>query len=142
MMQATKDTNLTVNRFRLNLYDEMTSTNVLVTFTSQLTGNSKTFIPLTTITTNKERYLDCSYAISTADNLAVGILFLGTTDFPLGFYDVTIYENSSAVNLDPSGLSVVYTGLMNLSSTSNTRSVTYNEYTTNDSDTESVYITI
>jgi len=142
MMQATKDTNLTVNRFRLNLYDEMTSTNLLVTFTSQLTGNAKTFIPAATITTYKERYLNCVYFITNVDNLAVGTLFLGTTDFPLGFYDVTIYENSDDSNLDPSGLSVVYTGLMNLSSTSNTRSVTYGEYTTNDSDTESVYITI
>jgi len=142
MIQATKDTSLTTNRFRINLYDEMTSTNLLVTFTSQLTGNSKTFIPLATITTNKDRYLEGVYIVSDNDSLALGVLFLGNTDFPLGFYDVTIYENSSAVNLDPSGLSVVYTGLMNLSSTSNTRSVTYGEYTTNDSDTESVYITI
>ena len=142
MIQATKDTSLTTNRFRINLYDEMTSTNLLVTFTSQLTGNSKTFIPLATITTNKDRYLEGVYIVSNNDNLALGVLFLGTTDFPLGFYDVTIYENSDDSNLDPSGLSVVYTGLMNLSSTSNTRSVTYGEYTTNDSDTESVYITI
>ncbi len=142
MIQTIQDTGVTVCRFRLNLYDEMTSTNLLITFTSQLTGKSKTFLPLSTVTTNKDRYLEVVYFTTTSDNLSVGQLHLGTTDFPLGFYDVTIYENSSAVNLDPSGLSVVYTGLMNLSSTSNTRSVTYNEYTTNDSDTESVYITI
>ena len=78
----------------------------------------------------------------TTDNLAGGIIALGTTDYPLGFYDVTIYEQSTGGNLDPTGLTVIYTGLMNLSSTSSTRSVTYTEYTTNDSDTESVYITI
>ena len=134
--------------YNLNLWDEFDSTaeyKPLVTFTSQLTGNSKTFLNSTTSFTNKDRYIALTLSVVTAsgsENLATGLVFLGSTDFPLGFYDVTIYENSSNVNLDPAGLNVVYTGLMNLTSTTGTESVTYNEYTTNDSDTESVYITI
>ena len=145
-MQTKKDKAPSVyaSNFYLNLFDKMTTVDngLLMTITSQLTGNSKTFLPTTIVTTNKDRYLRITIIVSNVDNLAAGILGLGNTDFPLGFYDVTIYENSSAVNLDPSGLSVVYTGLLNLSSMDDTRAVTYTEYTTNDSDTESVYITI
>jgi hypothetical protein len=130
----------------LNLYDEFDSTTLfkpLITITSQLTGKSKTFVVFSLFSTNKERWLECLFATTTtlSENLVAGVVILGTTDFPLGFYDVTIYENSSSTNLDPSGLNVVYTGLMNLYSTTSP-SVTYSEYTTNDSDTESVYITI
>ena len=129
---------------RLNLYDKMTTDEygILITFTSQLTGKSKTFMPVSALFSKKDRYVQFNYLITISDNLSGGLIQLGTTDYPLGFYDVTIYENESGANLDPSGLSVIYTGLMNLSSASNTRSVTYTEYTTNDSDTESVYITI
>ena len=144
MIQSTWNGVSSVSIIRLNLYDKMTTDDygILITLTSQLTGKSKTFIPITAIFNNKDRYVQFNYLITTSDNLDNGLIKLGTTDFPLGFYDVTIYENSGVGNLDPSGLSVIYTGLMNLSSTSNTRSVTYSEYTTNDSDTESVYITI
>lgn len=144
MIQNTYNAALSVARERINLYDKMTpdATNLLITFTSQLTGKSKTFIPITVLLSNKDRYVEFTYFIMTTDNLAGGIIALGTTDYPLGFYDVTIYEQSTGGNLDPTGLTVLYTGLMNLSSTSSTRSVTYTEYTTNDSDTESVYITI
>ena len=144
MIQNTYNAALSVARERINLYDKMTpgSTGLLITFTSQLTGKSKTFIPITVLLSNKDRYVEFTYFIMTTDNLAGGIIALGTTDYPLGFYDVTIYEQSTGGNLDPTGLTVIYTGLMNLSSTSSTRSVTYTEYTTNDSDTESVYITI
>tara|TARA_R110002020_G_scaffold24732_4_gene81021 strand:+ start:145 stop:585 length:441 start_codon:yes stop_codon:yes gene_type:complete len=146
MIQTKKDKAPSVyaSNFYLNLFDKMTTVDngVLMTITSQLTGNSKTFLPTTVITTNKDRYLRLTIIVSNSDNLSLGILDLGNTDFPLGFYDVTIYENSSAANLDPSGLNVVYTGLLNLSSMDDTRAVTYTEYTTNDADTESVYITI
>ena len=145
-MQAKKDKapSVFVADFYLNLYDKMTTVDngVLFTITSQLTGNSKTFLPTVFTTSNKERYTRTAVIVSNADNFSIGILNLGNTDFPLGFYDVTIYENSGASNLNPSGLSVIYTGLLNLSSMDATRAVTYTEYSTNDSDTESVYITI
>jgi hypothetical protein len=71
----------------------------------------------------------------------LGVIFLGSTDYPLGFYDVVIYQNSSNSNLDPSGLTTIWNGLMNLTNNANASPVDYTEYTTNDSDTESVYIT-
>ena len=52
-----------------------------------------------------------------------------------------IYENNNNGNLDPANvIKTLYTGLLNL--TSATAPTDYSEYTTNDSDTESVYITI
>lgn len=147
MIQAAYQTgSVFFHQVYLNLYDEFDSTTIykpLITITSQLTGKSKTFVVFSVFSTNKERWLECLFATTTtlSENLTSGLVILGTTDFPLGFYDVTIYENSSSTNLDPSGLNVVYTGLMNLYSTTSP-SVTYSEYTTNDSDTESVYITI
>ena len=132
--------------FRLNIYDKATSVDYkpLITFTSQLTGKSKTFVSTLNATTNKDRYVElgCMVTYQDSETLTAGIIYLGNTDFPLGFYDVTIYQNSSNTNLDPSGLTTIYTGLMNLTSTTGTEAVKYSEYTTNDSDTESVYITI
>ena len=146
MIQLTysKGALFTFNNY-INLFDEyngLASYKPLITFTSQLTGKSKTFIPTVVDYTNKDRYVLLTYYLTTTlgDNLTAGIIELGDTDYPLGFYDVVIYENSSNTNLDPSGLNVVYNGLMNLSSTT-APSVTYSEYTTNDTDTESVYIT-
>ena len=44
--------------------------------------------------------------------------------------------------MDISGLSIIYNGLANVTgNTDDTEPVKYSEYTTNDSDTESVYIT-
>tara|TARA_R100000808_G_scaffold10810_1_gene28441 strand:- start:435 stop:899 length:465 start_codon:yes stop_codon:yes gene_type:complete len=140
---------LIANTIYLNIYDEYTSTTVhrsLWTITSQFTKKSKTYLPSTNYS-NKDRYVSMNTVTTTgSDNLTGGIINLGTTDFPLGFYDVTIYQNSSDSNLDPTGLKVVYNGLMNLISINATTGVetppvTYTEYTTNDSDTESVYIT-
>ena len=76
------------------------------------------------------------------ENLLNAIIQLGTTDFPLGFYDVILYNNTDNTNIDPTGLTVIWKGLMNLTGfNSNTESVTYKEYTTNDADTESIYLT-
>tara|TARA_R100000664_G_scaffold31346_1_gene44879 strand:- start:1429 stop:1875 length:447 start_codon:yes stop_codon:yes gene_type:complete len=140
------DISTTVNTNYLNLYDEMTNSDykVLITVTNQLTGNSKTFISPTTYT-NKNRYVILSISVtasSLGENLSNGVIFLGSTDYPLGFYDVTIYQNTSNANLDPSGLTVIYNGLANLAPTSDVNSVVYSEYTTNDADTDSVYITL
>ena len=139
------DTATTIALDYLNLFDKMTNADykVLVTVTSQLTGKSKTYLASTNYA-NKERNLiliTLVTASSASENLQTGTIFLGSTDYPLGFYDVTIYQNTSNTNLDPTGLTVIYTGLMNLSGTSDLKPVTYTEYTTNDSDTESVYIT-
>ena len=137
------------NTIYLNIYDDFASTvtdSPLWTITSQFTKKSKTYLPSTNYS-NKDRYVSMNTVTTTgSDNLVAGIIKVGTTDFPLGFYDVIIYENTSNTNLDPTGLNVVYNGLMNLILMNGTTKVetpplTYTEYTTNDSDTESVYIT-
>ena len=147
MIQLVRATTLQFKQVFLNLYDKMTNADYkpLVTFTSQLTGNSKTFVVASANYTNKDRYVELLIYTpqnEANENLLSGAPYLGNTDFPLGFYDVTIYQNTDNTNLDPSGLTTIYEGLMNLSSNATTDPVTYKEYTTNDSDTESVYITI
>ena len=147
MIQLSRSNSTTTNHVYLNLYDEMTSTDyaVLVSVKSQLTGKTKTF-RVTTSYTNKDRYTQMTIFVITSsggENLESGVVFLGSTDYPLGFYDVTIYQNNNNTNLDPdNAIKTIYTGLANLSATSAVDPVTYTEYTTNDSDTESVYITI
>ena len=54
---------------------------------------------------------------------------------------MTIYQNTSNTNLDPTGLTTIWNGLMNLKAADNFPAVQYNEYNTNDTETESVYIT-
>tara|TARA_R110000824_G_scaffold50124_1_gene140254 strand:+ start:2589 stop:3041 length:453 start_codon:yes stop_codon:yes gene_type:complete len=146
MIQLLRTTSLEFKIVHLNIYDEMTNADYrpLITITSQLTGNSKTFLPASASYAYKERYVSLLiYTPQTVanENLSAGAPFLGDSDFPLGFYNVTIYQNSSNSNLDPSGLTTIYTGLMNLRSNSTTNPVTYTEYTANDSETESAYIT-
>ena len=148
MIQLSRSNSTTSNTFYLNIFDKMTSIDYspLISLTSQLTGKSKVFRPLSVATSNHtDRYIGMLFQILTSvasESLVGGQVFLGSTDYPLGFYDVTIYQNTDNTNLDPSGLTTIYEGLMNLSSNATTDPVTYNEYTTNDSDTESVYITI
>ena len=147
MIQLIRATSLQFKLIRLNLYDKMTNADYrpLMTITSQLTGNSKTFLVATVNYVNKDRYVEMLVYVqplSGGENLSAGSLYLGNTDFPLVIYDAIIYQNSSNSNLDPSGLTTIWNGLMNLTSNSTTDPVTYKEYTTNDSDTESVYITI
>tara|TARA_R100001230_G_C5545503_1_gene74800 strand:+ start:67 stop:531 length:465 start_codon:yes stop_codon:yes gene_type:complete len=131
----------------LDLYDKMTNADykVLWTITSQLTGNSKTFVT-TTDYTYKERYMKMtitSLRTAASENFLTGTLNLGNTDFPLGFYDVTIYQNTSDTNLDPDGLTQIYSTLMNLkiNSSANTSVVDYKEYTDNDTEINNVYLT-
>ena len=82
--------------------------------------------------------------VNTTDSPSIGRIVLGTTDFPYGMYDVNIYQNdpSTATNLDPdNAIKKIYTGLMNLTPKAGNEAIDYTEYTTNDSETESVYIT-
>ena len=77
---------------------------------------------------------------STSENLTGGVIDVGNTDFPFGFYDVTIYRNFSNSNLSPNTLTPVYYTLMNLFDSTKS-STTFTQYTTNDTNTDSVYIT-
>tara|TARA_R100001244_G_scaffold131331_1_gene104439 strand:- start:1093 stop:1533 length:441 start_codon:yes stop_codon:yes gene_type:complete len=111
----------------------------LISIKSQQTQKVLNFMPTSVTSSTAERYNKLTYKIG-ADYPLGGLIVLGTTDYPLGFYDVTIYQNNLNSNLDPANtIKTLYTGLMNL--ISSTATAQYTEYTTNDSDTESVYIT-
>tara|TARA_Y100001937_G_scaffold100298_1_gene137227 strand:- start:2 stop:424 length:423 start_codon:yes stop_codon:yes gene_type:complete len=112
----------------------------LVQFKSQQTGKSKFFIPILFQITFSDRYCVIYWFDSTSENLTGGIIDVGNTDFPFGLYDVTIYRNISETNLDPTITTPVYYTLMNLFDSTKSSS-TFTQYTTNDTDTNSVYIT-
>ncbi len=132
------------NYIYLRLTDKGSATNVLrplVSIKSQQTEKILNFIPGVVVVTNEERYTQMSYTIGLLDFPVIGLIIVGNTDYPFGFYDVTIYQNSSNSNLDPSGLStILYTGLLNLKPLVDTTQ--YKQYTTNVTDTDSVYITL
>tara|TARA_R100000700_G_C3175397_1_gene150237 strand:+ start:1508 stop:1990 length:483 start_codon:yes stop_codon:yes gene_type:complete len=73
---------------------------------------------------------------------------IGTTNNPLGFYDFNLYQNTSGGNQDPTGLNILYAGTINAvlsptndNGTATTPTVEYKEYTNNDADTNSIYLT-
>ncbi len=135
----------------LDMYNEMTNTDYdpLIAFTSQLSKKTLYCNSLFTDYTKKDRYvLLVIYTIGFgAPAPTIGIIKMGTTDYPYGFYDTKVYQNTSDTNLDPDGLPLLWTGLMNLrtdygyvGSTPNP-AVEYTEYSANDTDIENVYIT-
>ena len=123
----------------------------LIEYKSQLTGTIKRFNPFIvyastsgTDVQNRYLYFLSKVSLTLADDVANGIIKVGTTDMPYGFYDFKIYQMSSAADYSPdNAVATLFTGLMNLSQRGDyKKSVDYTEYTTNDADTESVYITI
>ena len=147
MIQFEQKPVVTIRSVRANLYDTMTNDeeyNPLIVYKSQFTGYTKNSIGTVPYWASKERYVSFQQTIlapGETEDLSAGKILFGTKDFPFGFYDVTIYQNSSNSNLDPSGLTTtLYTGLLNLISSTDTTQ--YKQYTTNDTDTDSVYITL
>jgi hypothetical protein len=134
-------------RIYLNLYDLMTNNdeyNPLIVYKSQFTGYTKISLATTPYWDDKDRYVSFLQTIlqqGGTEDLSAGKVLFGTKNFPFGFYDVTIYQNNNNANMDIANtIKVVCNTLLNVSSAAET--VDYTEYTTNDSDTESVYITI
>ena len=145
MIQATFSSGANIDNFiYLRLTDVGSATNSirpLISIKSQQTEKELNFMASLVTITNENRYTEMKYTIGTTDLPLLGLIKLGNTDYPFGFYDVTIYQNSSNSNLDPTGLTTtLYTGLLNLRSLVDTTQ--YKQYTINDSDTDSVYITI
>ena len=137
------------NLFYLDLYDKWITADpdtrwLLGEITSQFTDKTVFWHP-TGDWTYQERYV--RFAIVTTRGFPLptnNVIELGTTELPLGFYDITIYQNSDGSNLDPTGLNVLYKGVANLTqdcALGGTEPVVYTEYTTNDADTDSIYIT-
>lgn len=145
MIQWTRNNSITYtgNRIYADLYDEMTATtyNPLVSITSQSTNKTKTFIVASTDLTNKERYIALLVNIykDGTENLGSGQLSMGNADYPYGFYDVVIYQNSNASNLNPdNAVKVIYKTILNFKAVNND-AITYTEYT--DTISSPTYIT-
>lgn len=142
--QTTSETPVAVTSFFQSVENDISNTAIkpLICYKSQATKKEVCFLP-TSGPFYTERYmLLIYYTIAINPNPLIGYLQLGTTDFPYGFYDVTIYENNISGNLDPANaIKPVWYGLMNLIPESTNPAVEYKDYNTNDSDTEAVWIT-
>ena len=105
MVQLFRDNSLvnSLNVFYLNLYDEMTSIDFepLIELKSQMTNESLTFISGGTTLTNKERYIRMTCFISNngSSSPTASIISMGTTEFPYGLYDITIYQNNEGLQI-------------------------------------------
>ena len=127
---------------------------------SQLTKKTKIFtrgsglqFPCGVNINSFERWVELSWYYNTPDanvveDLTTGKIIVGNDNYPLGFYNLTIYEMATSDDLNPNNaISTVYNGLVNMNPNtipgvdSNFQEVQYNDYTNNDADTESVYIT-
>ena len=146
MIQATLTSGSLIENYIYLRLDDVSTVDVtgdirpLISIKSQQSQKVLNFMPSGVTISTADRYNKLTYKIG-ADAPLGGLIILGNTDYPLGFYDVTIYQNNNNANLDPANaVKVLYVGLMNL--ISSTATTDYSEYTTNDSDTESVYITI
>lgn len=135
MVQLFRDNNiaLQVNSIYLNLYDEMTSLSYppLIELKSQMTNKTKLFLPYQFTSenfTNKERYLRLRVFVTTGfENLSGGMVNLGTTEYPYGLYNITIYQNNDATNLVVANtIKTVWKGVANVKSVNN-NAVTYTE---------------
>ena len=143
---------------RLNLKDEIsadfdTSKGLLVSCKSQLTGAEQNVTPIVNWGTsgfNDRITTFFLYTTPSNGNPANGYLSFGQItyptfyiNYPIGFWDIAIYENSASDNLLLINAGKkLFTGLMNVEAAdADGWSPTYKEYTTNDSDTESVYLT-
>ena len=148
----------TTNIAYLNLYNEIDIRyasptypdgdfyNCLQALKNQQTGKSIYFTS-TMIKTNLSRYvgLYCYPSVNGSVIPTSGLIRLNSTDFPIGLFNYTVYENTSSSNLDPTDLKVIYNGLANLIAVNNSGVETpvpaYTEYTTNDAENNSVYLT-
>jgi|TARA_R110001599_G_scaffold98182_2_gene252501 hypothetical protein len=137
MVQLFRDNNiaLQINSIYLNLYDEMTSLSYppLIELKSQMTNKTKLFLPYQFTSenfTNKERYLRLRVFltnIQALENTTTGSIFMGTTEYPYGLYNITIYQNNDATNLVVANtIKTVWKGVANVKSVNN-NAVTYTE---------------
>ena len=143
-----------------NTYFFLTFPYLLYKIKSQQTGNQKIFTneslaPALGVNFNTiDRYVQTAflyYSVNPAstEDLSSAELKLGNADFPLGFYDLTIYQTETVGELNPdNATATLYNGLLSLKGSDtqpveslNFPAVKYKEYTTNDTDTEAVYIT-
>ena len=94
-----------------------------------------------------DRYIYILYKITLnlSEDFSTGLIKVGTDDFPLGLFNLTIYEMETAEDYNPdNALATLFNGLTFMQTTDSVNyfeSVKYKQYNNNDSDTNSVYIT-
>lgn len=99
-----------------------------------------------------KRQLKVNFSYTTGgrgtEDLTNGDVHVATDEFPLGFYDITIYENKTSYddNNLANATATLFNGVLNLKgntsdTANNMESVQYVDYTSNDTETQSVYIT-
>ena len=99
-----------------------------------------------------KRQLKVNFSYTTGgrgtEDLTDGKVHVATDEFPLGFYDITIYENKTSYddNNLANATATLFNGVLNLKgntsdTANNMESVQYVDYTSNDTETQSVYIT-
>jgi hypothetical protein len=122
------------------VFDAGVNDRPLMALRNQQTNKTKYFLPSTAIYTNQQRYVEFRITTTFQDvELPVlGLIYLGTKEYPYGLYDITMWQNTSGSNLDPSGLNLLYKGLANLIPTGNDP-VEYTEY--ENTQQSNVYIT-
>ncbi len=132
-------TTTVTNDIYLDLYDKYAfsfgfpgfSYNPLIKLRSQETNQEKIFIATTIDGTHRQRYMKLQYTIN-FQNIEVpvaGVIYMGTKNFPYGVYDITIWENSSATNLDPkSCYRTLHMGLLELSAQTTNKTIDWKEY--------------
>jgi len=147
-----ESTTVATNNIRINLFDDSVAKILmevgwkpLIVMTSMQTNYEYTFIPMTMDNDNSERYTHLSwlnFPVSVGfEDRDGGIALFGTKDRPYGLYQTNIYANTSSSNLDPSTLARIWTGLCNVYAPAGQPAIEYTEYETNDSDTNTIYIT-
>tara|TARA_Y100000592_G_scaffold10428_1_gene14733 strand:+ start:1536 stop:1961 length:426 start_codon:yes stop_codon:yes gene_type:complete len=97
----------TLNTVYLTLMEKMSSASnyTLIRLTCQAT--SKAILLLPRSRAHDARKDTLTIREGSADAPAVGDIMLNTPQFPEGFYDYTIWEQTSASNLDPADSSVI-----------------------------------
>lgn len=95
----------------------LTSPNYLFVFENRSTNTDVKFVKLnnTDISQYKERYNEFSIVVNSYFNTSLN-----------GQYTYTVYEQSSPSNLDPTGLNLLETGIMELEGTT----ISFTEYET------------
>ena len=92
--------NPAVNTVIATLQEKLSSTSnyLLVTLTSQQSKNSQAFIPSTWVSDERKDVL--TFTLGGANVPASGLLDLPEAQYPAGWYDYTIYEQTNNTNLD------------------------------------------
>jgi len=114
----------------------------LVKLESQQTNKIKYFNPF--IVYGSANFGGAGF-VNTSDRYIYILYKIGTDDFPLGLFNLTIYEMETAEDYNPdNALATLFNGLTFMQTTDSVNyfeSVKYKQYNNNDSDTNSVYIT-